>query len=80
MAFMNNGKAFPSVNGRFFSNPCHSQLHLLPDHWQAERYWISSDLRKPNLFENNLNNSRNDLKSENKKNRSISLLVLVFYY
>ena len=67
---MNNDKAFPSLDGMVCSN----QPQFLPGHWQAKKYWISWDLLKPNLLENNSNNSRNNMKSQIKnKNRSISL-------
>ena len=38
---------------------------------QAKRYWISWDLEKPNLLENNPNNTMNNMKSwiQNKKNK-----------
>ena len=73
--FLNNGKAFPSLDDMVYSYQCLDQLQLLPRHWQAKRYWISSDLQKPNLLENNSNNIRSVMKPQikNKKNRGISL-------
>ena len=75
LTFMNNDKVFPSLHDIACSCQCSDQLQLLPRHWQAKKYWISRDLQKPHLIENNPNNTRNNMKSEikNKKNRSISL-------
>ena len=72
---MNNGKAFPSLDGMTWSNSWHDQPQVLPGHWQAKTYWISWDLQTPNLLEKNSDNSRNKIqsKTKNKKNRSISL-------
>ena len=33
MTFMNNGKAFPSLDGMIYSYPCHDQLQFLSGHW-----------------------------------------------
>ena len=46
--------------------------------WQAKRYCISWDLKKPKLFKNNLNNTRNNVKSriQNKKNAGIVELLI----
>ena len=41
MTFMNNGKAFPSLDGMACSNPWYDQAQFLPGHWQAKKYWIS---------------------------------------
>ena len=73
--FLNNGKIFPSLDDMTCSYQYPNQLQLLQGHWQAKRYWISRDLQKPDLSENNYNNTRNNMKShiKNKKNRSISL-------
>ena len=73
--FLNNGKVFPSLDDMTCSYQYSNQLQLLQGHWQAKRYWISRDLQKPDLSENNYNNTRNNMKShiKNKKNRSISL-------
>ena len=70
--FMNNGKALDDM-ACSYQYP--DQLQLLPGHWQAKRYWISWDLQKPNLLENNPNNTKNNMKSQIKikKNRGISL-------
>ena len=51
MKFMNNGKAFPSLDGMTCSNLWHDQPQFLPGHWQAKKYWISWDLQTPNLLE-----------------------------
>ena len=61
---MNNGKAFPSLDGMTCSNPWHDQPQFLPWHWQAKKYWISWDHQTPNLLEKNSNNSRNNMKSQ----------------
>ena len=57
---------------------CSDQFQFLPGHWQAKRYWISWDLKKLNLFKNNLNNTRNNIKSQiqNKKNGEIVELLI----
>ena len=71
--FLNNGKVFPSLADMTCSYQCPDQLLLLSRHWQARRYWISWDLPKPNLLENNPNNIRNNMKSQIKnRNGSIS--------
>ena len=48
------------------------------DSFQAKRYWISWDLKKPNLFKNNFTNTSNNVKSQiqNKKNGGISELLI----
>ena len=61
---MNNGKAFSSLDGMACSYQCSDQFQFLPGLWQAKTYWISWDLKKPNLFKNNLNNTRNNIKSQ----------------
>ena len=72
---MNNGKAFPSLDGTACSISWHDQSQFQPGHWQAKKYWIPCDLQTPNLLEKNSNNSRNNMKSKikNEKNRSTSL-------
>ena len=78
LTFMNNGKAFSSLDGMACSYQCSDQFQFLPGLWQAKRYWISWDPKKPNLFKNNLNNTRNNLKSQiqNKKNGGIGELLI----
>ena len=78
LTLMNNGKAFSSLDGMACSNQCSDQFQFLPGLWQAKRYWISWDPKKPNLFKNNLNNTRNNLKSQiqNKKNGGIGELLI----
>ena len=61
---MNNDKVFPSLDDMECSNLWPGQCQFLPGHWPAKNYWISSDLQKPNLLEYDLNNSRNNMKSE----------------
>ena len=75
---MNNGKALSSFDGMACSYQCSDQFQFLPGLWQAKRYWISWDPKKPNLFKNNLNNTRNNLKSQiqNKKNGGIGELLI----
>ena len=74
---MNNGKTFSSLDGMVCSYQCSDQF--LPGHWQAKRYWKFWDLKKPNLFKNNLNNTnRNNIKYQvqNEKNgRIVELLI-----
>ena len=64
-------------NGMACSYQCSDQFQFLPEHWPAKRYWISLDLKKTNLFKNNLNNTRNNMKSQiqNKKNGGIVELL-----
>ena len=61
---MNNGKAFPSLDGMACSNAWYDQSQFLPGHWQAKKYWISLDFQKPNLLENNPNKNRNNMKCQ----------------
>ena len=35
---MNNGKAFPSLDGMAYSNPWHDQAQILPGHCSAKKY------------------------------------------
>ena len=56
---MNNGKTFSSLDGMACSYQCSEQFQFLPGHWQAKKYWVSWDLKTPNLFKNNLNNNNN---------------------
>ena len=46
LIFMNNSKAFSSLDGMACSYQCSDQFQFLPGHWPAKRYWI---LKKPNL-------------------------------
>ena len=48
---MNNGKTFSSLDGKACSYQCSDQFWSLPLLWKTKRYWISWDLKKPNLFE-----------------------------
>ena len=75
---MNNGKAFSSLDGMVCSYQCSDQFQFLPGVWQAKKYWISWDLKKPNLFKNNLNNTRNNKKFQiqKKKNGGIGELPI----
>ena len=66
MMFINNGETLLSLDEMTCSYLCHEQLHFLPGHWQAKMYWISWDLQKPNLLENNPNNSRNNIEPQMK--------------
>ena len=76
--FINNGKAFSSLDGMVCSYQCSDQFQFLPGVWQAKKYWISWDLKKPNLFKNNLNNTRNNKKFQiqKKKNGGIGELLI----
>ena len=78
LTFMNNSKASSSLDGLACSYQCSDQFRFLPGHWPAKRYWISWDLEKPNLFKKNLNNTRNNIKSQilNKKNGGIVELLI----
>ena len=66
----NNGKAFASLDGMACSNLWHDQPQSLQGHWQAKKYWTSSDLQIPNLLEKNFNNSRNNMKYKIKTKRT----------
>ena len=78
LTFMNNSKAFSSLDGLACSYQCSDQFRFLPGHWSVKRYWISWDLEKPNSFKKNLNNTRNNIKSQilNKKNGGIVELLI----
>ena len=71
-------KTFSSLDGMACSYKCSDQFQFLPGLWQAKRCWISWDLKKPNLLKNNLNNIRNNVKSQirNKKNGGIRELLI----
>ena len=75
---MNNDKAFSRLDGMACSSQCSDQFQFLPGLWQDKQYWISWDIKKPNLFKNNLNNTRNNMKSkiENKTNGGIEELLI----
>ena len=77
LTFMSNDKAFFSLNDMACSYLCSEQLHLLLGHWQGKRNWISWYLGKPNLLENNPNNTRNNIKTslKFKTNRTEEVLV-----
>ena len=68
LTLMNNGKAFSSLDGMACSYQCSDQFQFLPGLCQATRYWISWDLKKPNLLKNNLNNTRNNVKTQIQNN------------
>ena len=75
---MNDGKAFSSSwhDGMTCSYQCPDQFQLLPGHYQAKTHWISRYPQKPNLLQNNTNDTRNNMKSQIKKKKnggSISL-------
>ena len=78
LTLMNNSKAFSSLNGMACSYQCSDQFQFLRGHRPAERYWISWDLKKPYLCKNNLNNTRNNIKShtQHKKNGGIVELLI----
>ena len=78
LTLMNNGKAFSSLDGMACSYQCSDQFQFLPGLWQAKRYWISCYLKKWNLFKNNLNNTRNNVKPQiqNKKNGGTGELLI----
>ena len=77
LTFMSNDKAFFSLNDMACSYLCSEQLLLLLGHWQGKRNWISWYLGKPNLLENNPNNTRNNIKTslKFKTNRTEEVLV-----
>ena len=65
--FLNNGVLT-------FSYRCPDQLQLVLDYW-PKGSWISWNLEKPNLLENNSGNTKNNMKSQikNRKNSSFDL-------
>ena len=69
--FLRKGKVFRSLDYMICSYQWPNQLQILRGHWQAKRYWISWDLQKPILLENNSNN-RNNMKSQIKKKKFFS--------
>ena len=75
LIFMNNGRVFTSLDALTCTCQCPDQFQLLPRHWQAKRCWISPDIHKFNLLENNPNKTRNNKKFqiENKENGSVGL-------
>ena len=78
LTLMNNGKAFSSLDGMACSYQCLTSFSFYQD-TDKPRYWISWDLKNPaNLFKNNLNNTRNNMKSQiqNKKNGGIVELLI----
>ena len=48
MKFMNNGKAFPSLDDMACSNPWHDQPQFLPGHREAKKYCQSQIKNKRN--------------------------------
>ena len=46
LTFMNNSKAFSSLDAMACSYQCSNQFQFLSGHWPAKRHWI---LKKPNL-------------------------------
>ena len=66
LTLLNNGQAFSSLDGMACSYQWSNQFQFLPWLWQAKRYWISSNTKRPNLFKNNLNNSRYLLRGNHK--------------
>ena len=62
LTLINNGKAFSSLDGMSCSYQSSDQFQFLTGLWQAKKYWVSWDLKKPNLFRNNLNNTRINMK------------------
>ena len=77
LTLMNNGKAFSSLDCMTCSYQSPDQFQFLPRHRQAKRYWIFWYLKKPDLFKNNLNNTRNNMKSQiqNKIGGIVVLLI-----
>ena len=73
LTLMNNGKAFSNLDGMAFSYQCSDQFQFLPGLWQTKRYWISWDLKKPNLLKNDLNNTRNNMKSQIQNKKMVEL-------
>ena len=78
LTLMNNGESFSSLDGMGYSYQCPDQFQYLPGLWQAKRYGISWDLKTPNLFKNNLNNTRNNVRPQiqNRKNGGIGELLI----
>ena len=62
LIFINNDKAFSSLDGMACNYHCSDQFQLRQ--WQAKSYWISWELEKPNLLENNPYNTKNNINSQ----------------
>ena len=68
LTLMNNDKAFSSLDGMACSYQCSDQFQFLPGHWQAKVLDFLRPSKKPaNLFKNNLDNTRNNMKSQIQK-------------
>ena len=73
---MNNGKAFSSLDGVVCSYQCSDHFQFLPGHWQAKV--LDFLLKYPaNLFNNDLDNTRNNMKSQIQKKKVEFLELLV---
>ena len=77
LTLMNNDQVFSSLYCMACSYQCSDQFQFLPRHRQAKRYWIFWSLIKPNWSKNNLNNTRNNEKSQiqNKYGGIVELLI-----
>ena len=72
LTFMNS-----SLDAMTCSYQCSDQFQFLPGHWQEKRYWISLDLKKPNLFKSNLNNTRNNVRSQIQSKNNFGIVELL---
>ena len=75
---MNNGKVFLASMVWYAATSALTSFSFYQD-TDKPGYWISWDLKNPaNLFKNNLNNTRNNMKSQiqNKKNGGIVELLI----
>ena len=73
LTLMNDGKTLSSLDGMACRYQCSDQFSFLPGHWQAKVYWISWDLKKLNLFKNNLNKTKNNMKSQIQNKKMVEL-------
>ena len=81
LRLMNNVKAFSNLDSMACNYQCLTSFSFYQDTGKP-KYWISWDLKKPNLFKNNLNKIRNNFKSKIKKERNggiVELLIPTFF-
>ena len=70
LTLMSSGKTFSSLDGTACTYQCSDQFQFLPGHWQAKVFGFLKTLKNPaNLYKDNLNNTRNNLKSQFQKKK-----------
>ena len=79
LTLMNNaGKAFSSLDDMACCYQRFDQFQFLPGHWQAGIGFLETLKNPANLFKNNLNNIRNNMKSNN-NGGFVELLIPTFF-